>query len=183
MNIGIISTSVRKNAQSPRVAKFFHQFIETNQLGSAEIIDLARYEFPIFEERLKFMDTPPENLVQLSELIKSKDALIIISPEYNGAYPASLKNIIDVFNEEWKRKPIAISMVSAGPFAGNQLITSLLFPFWKIGALMVPSMFPIAQVQLHFDENGKILKDEEGVIKRATAFVNELIWYAEKIKS
>lgn len=182
-NIAIISSSVRTGANSPRVAQYFKQFIEEKQLATASIIDLASYQFPIFEERLKFLKNPSEQILDFTAKIKAADAIIMVTPEYNGGYPASLKNVIDLLHEEWKRKPIAISMVSAGPFAGTQVVTSLLFTLWKIGATMVPSMFPVASVQNNFDEKGNPIQDKEAIDKRAAAFVSELLWYTEKLSS
>lgn len=182
-HIAIISSSVRTGANSPRVAKFFKQYIESNQLAEVSIIDLAGYNFPIFEERLKFLKSPSENILDFASKIKSADAIIIVTPEYNGGYPASLKNVTDLLHEEWKRKPIAISMVSSGPFAGTQVVTSLLFTLWKIGATMVPAMFPVAAVQNTFDETGNPVQEKESIEKRAGAFVSELLWYTEKLSS
>jgi NAD(P)H-dependent FMN reductase len=181
--IAILSSSVRTGASSPRVAQYFKQYIESNQLAEASIIDLAEYNFPVFEERLKFLENPSDKVLDFSAKIKAADAIIIVTPEYNGGYPASLKNAIDLLYEEWKRKPIAISMVSSGAFAGTQVITSLLFTLWKIGATMVPTMFPVASVQNNFDESGNTLQDKEGIDKRAASFIKELLWYTEKLNS
>lgn len=174
---------MRKGANSPRVAQYFKQYIETNQLAEVSLIDLASYNFPIFEERLKFLENPSEQILDFAAKIKAADAVIIVTPEYNGGYPASLKNVTDLLHEEWKRKPIAISMVSSGAFAGTQVITSLLFTLWKIGATMVPTMFPVASVQNTFNEQGHPVLDKEGIDKRAAAFVSELLWYTEKLSS
>ncbi len=109
---------------------------------------------------------------------------MLVTPEYNGGYPASLKNAIDVLYEEWKRKPIGLSTVSAGAFAGMNVITSLQFVLWKIGAHVVPAMFPVAMVATAFDENGQPA-DKAGTDKRAAVFLAELAWHmqaAEKMK-
>ena len=38
---------------------------------------------------------------------------------------ASLKNAIDLLEDEWKHKPIGIASVSSGPFGGTQALVSL----------------------------------------------------------
>lgn len=181
-HITILSSSVREGAKSPRVALYFKQYIESNNLAEVSIIDLAEYNFPIFTERLKFQKNPTEKTLEFAEKIKSADAVLIVTPEYNGGYPASLKNVTDLLYEEWKHKPIAISMVSAGQFAGTQVITSLLFTLWKIGATMVPSMFPVANIEKSFDEEGNAT-DKEETDKRSAAFIKELLWYTEKLSN
>lgn len=124
------------------------------------------------------MSNPLKKAVEFSEEIKKADAVLIVTPEYNGSYPASLKNVIDLLTSEWKRKPIAISTVSAGAFGGSQVITSLPFSLWKQGAMVVPAMFPVPNVEKSYDEKGTPT-DKETSEKRAKTFLDELIWYAE----
>jgi NAD(P)H-dependent FMN reductase len=181
MKIAILSSSVRTGRNSHRVALFFKHFIEEHKLASAEILDLQQYQFPIFEERLKLQKNPSTLTVQFAEKIKSADGVIIVTPEYNGGYPASLKNVIDLLTDEWKRKPVAISTVSAGGFAGMNVITSLQFSLWKIQAWTVNAMFPVAKVSEAYSETG-IPTEKEGTEKRAKAFVDELLWCAEAKK-
>jgi NAD(P)H-dependent FMN reductase len=178
MKIAIISASVRTGRNSHRVALFFKNYIETNALASVEILDLKQYQFPIFEERLKFQKNPSSMVVEFAGKIKSADGVIIVTPEYNGGYPASLKNVIDLLIEEWKRKPIAISTVSSGGFGGMQVITSLQFSFWKLQALSVPAMFPVPKVSEAFDEQGNPNERIE-TEKRAKKFIDELLWCIE----
>jgi NAD(P)H-dependent FMN reductase len=175
MKIAIISASVRTGRSSHRVALFFKDYIEANKLASAEILDLHAYQFPIFEERLKFQKNPAPRTLEFAEKIKTADGVLIVTPEYNGGYPASLKNVIDLLGAEWKRKPIAISTVSSGGFGGMQVITSLQFSLWKLQALTVPAMFPVPKINEAFDEQGKPV-DKEGTEKRAKVFLEELIW-------
>ena len=117
----------------------------------------------------------PAGLQEFADKIKSADGIILISPEYNCGYPASLKNAIDVLFEEWRRKPIALVTVSAGAFGGMNMITSLQFALWKIGAWTVPAMFPVANVEKSFDENGNAT-DKAATDKRAASFISELSW-------
>ncbi len=176
--IVIISSSIRIGRNSSRVASFLKKFIDESNLANAEIADLDEYKFPLFDERLRFQKNPDNKVVEFANRIKSADAVVIVTPEYNGGYPASLKNVIDLLGEEWKKKPIGISTVSTGAFGGSQVITSLQFSLWKIGAWVIPVYFPVPNVDKAFDENGDPT-DKEAINKRATTFLNELLWYAE----
>lgn len=173
-HIAVISSSVRRGRQSHRVALYFRNYLEQNNLATAEVLDLAAYNFPIFNERLKYQEDPSALALEFAEKIKKADGVIIVTPEYNGGYPASLKNAIDLLYDEWKRKPVAISTVSAGAFGGTQVITSLQFSLWKIQAWTVPAMFPVPKVQDVFSESG-IPADPKSTDKRAKAFIDELL--------
>lgn len=175
MHIVILSASVRIERKSHRVALFFQEYIRNNNLASSEIVDLSQYQFPIFNERLKFQTAPIALALDFADKIRSADGIIIVTPEYNGGYPASLKNAIDLLIDEWVRKPIAISTVSNGDFGGSQVITSLQFSLWKLHALLAPMMFQVPKINDAFDEKG-IPKERTVTEKRAKRFVNELLW-------
>jgi NAD(P)H-dependent FMN reductase len=174
MKIVIISASVREGRKSPRVALYLSRLIREHHNAEVEIADLAALGFPLFTERLRYMKDPPPDVLAFARLIADADGVIIVTPEYNGGYPASIKNVTDLLYDEWKRKPVALCTVSSGAFGGAQVTTSLLFTLWKIGALMVPAMFPVPKVEDLFDAEG-IAKDET-VEKRAGNFVAELLW-------
>ena len=181
MTIVIISASVRTGRNSNRVASFFKNYIEASNLASVEILDLLPYQFPIFDERLKFQKNPLPKTLEFAQKIKSADGVIIVTPEYNGGYPASLKNVVDLLIDEWKKKPVAISTVSAGAFGGTQVMMSLQFSLWKMQAWVVPAMFPVPKVGDSFNDQGNPL-DKEGTEKRAKSFIDELLWAIEAKK-
>ncbi|MDB5201190.1 MAG: NADPH-dependent reductase [Ferruginibacter sp.] len=170
----VISSSIRTGKKSNRVALYFENFLK-GRAHDVELVDLEALDFPLFKERLRNLSSPPQSLVDFAAKIVAADGIVLVTPEYNGGYPASLKNAIDVLYEEWHRKPIAISTVSAGPFAGTQVITSLQFSLWKIRAWTVPAMFPIPNIEKSYDENG-VPSDKEATDKRAAAFIDELTW-------
>jgi NAD(P)H-dependent FMN reductase len=174
-HIAIISSSIRTGRNSHRVALYFKNYLETNQLATVELLDLQQYNFPLFEERLRLQTAPLAKTLDFAGKIKTADGVIIVTPEYNGGYPASLKNVVDLLYDEWHRKPIAISTVSDGSFGGTQVITSLQFSLWKIKAWTVPAMFPVPKVKESFDESG-VPVDKAGTDKRAAGFINELLW-------
>lgn len=177
----IISSSIRTGRKSDRVALYLMHQINSRNDATATIIDLHEYNLPLFHERFSNLPSPPENVIRLADGIESSHSIILVTPEYNGGYPAALKNMIDVFFKEWKRKPVAFATVSAGPFAGMNVITSIQFVMWKLGACTIPAMFPVPNVEQTFDENG-LAYDAEKTNKRAEAFIDEIIWYGEAIQ-
>ncbi len=180
-HIAILSSSVRTGRKSDRVALYFKKTIEENSDHQVEILDLETYPFPIFTERLKFLPNPAAEVLDFAEKIKKADAVVIVTPEYNGAYPASLKNVIDLLVEEWRRKPVGIVTVSAGAFGGSQVLGALQFILWKMRAWTVPAMFPVPNVEKSFDEKG-LPADPEQTDKRAKSFLDELYWCIQAVE-
>ena len=173
--ISIISASVRTGRNSHRVALYFEKYLAENNLAETEMIDLMEYNFPLFEERLQFQASPLPQTLEFAQKIKDSEGIIIVTPEYNGGYPASLKNVIDLLLEEWRHKPIAIATVSAGPFAGTQALISLQFTLFKIKVWTITEMFSVAKVQDNYDESGNAI-NKEATDKIAAGFIKELLW-------
>jgi NAD(P)H-dependent FMN reductase len=179
--ISIISSSVRNGRNSHRVALFLQNYIAENNLAEPEIIDLKEYKFPVFDERLRLQKTPTERMIQFADKIKLSDGIIIVTPEYNGSIPASLKNVIDLLYDEWYHKPVAIATVSTGAFGGSQALITLQFVLWKMHAWTVPAMLTIANATEAFDEEGTAA-DTGKMAKLVSSFVSELYWCMEANK-
>jgi NAD(P)H-dependent FMN reductase len=180
-HISIISSSIRTGRKSHNVALYFQQFMNENRLATVEILDLASYNFPIFEERLKNQSNPSMVALEFKNKIISSDGIIIVTPEYNGSIPASLKNVIDLLYEEWHRKPIAFSTVSAGDFGGLQALTHLQFIFWKVRAWTFTANFPVSKVQEKFDDHG-VPTNKQETDKYAKIFIDEFFKCIESSK-
>jgi NAD(P)H-dependent FMN reductase len=135
---------------------------------------LKVYKFPIFEDTIKTLQNPSEEVLDFANKVKLADGIIIVTPEYNGSFPASLKNVVDLLYDEWHGKPISISTVSAGVFGGSQALVSLQFTLWKIGAWTVTNMFPVPNVTKAFDDKGNP-SDKEATDKLADVYVKELL--------
>jgi NAD(P)H-dependent FMN reductase len=177
-NISIMSCSIRPERISHRVALYFKKYLEENNLGQPSIIDLMELNFPIFDNTMKLQKSPSANLMAYAEKIILSDGIIMVTPEYNGGYPASLKNAIDVLYDEWKHKPIAIVTVSAGPFGGSQALVALQFTLWKMKAWTISAMFSVPDVQKNYDDKGNAT-NKAATDKLAAVFIKELLWCVE----
>jgi NAD(P)H-dependent FMN reductase len=176
--IAIISGSVRTGRKSHFVAQYFDKYIREHKLADPEILDLMEFDFPLFEERLMYQQSPSGKAKEFSAKINLANAVIIISPEYNGGYPASIKNAIDLLVKEWYHKPVGLVSVSSGNFGGVNSLALLQNVLLKIKAVPVPATFPVPKVEESFDEKGNAL-NKEATDKRAAAFLKEVLWFCE----
>jgi NAD(P)H-dependent FMN reductase len=154
--ISIISSSIRTGRKSHSVALYFQNYLNENRLGAP----------------IKYQSNPSMAALEFKNKIISSDGIIIVSPEYNGSIPASLKNVIDLLYEEWHRKPIAFSTVSSGDFGGLQALTHLQFIFWKMRAWTFTANFPVSKVQEKFDDFG-VPTNKNETDKYAKTFIDE----------
>jgi len=177
--IPVILGSSRRGRQSPRAARFIETHLRRLPQIDTEIIDLAEYDLPMLEERIRVRDDAPPRALEFAARLSRADALVVISPEYNGGYPAVLKNALDYVLPELRRKPVAIVTVSGGNFGGIEALQQLRLVLLKMGALPLPASFPVTRVQESMDEEGR--PADPAWDKRATAFLGELLWLTEAI--
>ena len=56
---------------------------------------LRDYPMPLYDGDAEAAQGVPESARRFKELVREHDALVVASPEYNGSFPALLKNAID----------------------------------------------------------------------------------------
>ena len=108
------------------------------------------------------------------------DALVIVAPEYNHAYPGLLKHVLDSCLKEYIHKAVGIAGVSAGPFGGTRVIQSMLPVMRELGLVNIFWDVNFSSVQKVFDESGKLL--DEAFPRRIDKFLKELIWMAKTLR-
>lgn len=89
------------------------------------ILDLAQINLPFLNEDLPAgsgVYTQPHTLAW-KQAIDASDAIIVVTPEYNGFFPAPLKNAIDYLYAEWRDKPMGL--VGYGHGGGRRALASL----------------------------------------------------------
>ena len=65
------------------------------------VVDLADYDLPA-----RYPHTPTRQMDALAAAIGEADGFIVVTPEYNRSFPASLKQAIDCAYDEWQAKPV-----------------------------------------------------------------------------
>ncbi len=160
-SVGIIIGSLRKASLSLQMAKWIMNF---NDLNNYELIPLSN--IPIYNEDLE-TDIPPAEWDNFRRIVKEKDAILFITPEYNRSVPAVLKNAIDVGSAPhghnvFNRKPAAIISLSIGKMgafgANHHLRQSLVF-------LNMPVM---QQPEAYIGESEKIFDGDCTVSMKST---------------
>ena len=180
MKISIISGSTREGRTSHRVALALNSFFKSNEINST-IIDLKELTFQPFEERLRFLENKPQELIEVSETLKNSDSLIFLTPEYNGSFSSAIKNFIDLFGrEEFAGKPIGVAAASTGVMGGIRAAHQLQQIVLAIQAYPQPQMLLSGEVNKHIDEEGNMLTPEYE--KKLVGFASALIAFTQKFK-
>ncbi|MDL2255790.1 NAD(P)H-dependent oxidoreductase [Parabacteroides sp. OttesenSCG-928-K15] len=179
-HIIIISSSIREGRLSHRIALYLKQYLEENHLATAEVLDLKSYNFPLFTERLVYMDNPSKEVLDFAGRFVKADGVLIVSPVYNASFPASLKNVIDLFVKEWQEKVVAVATVTFGTNAGIATVKELQALLLKMGAIVVPTAWTVLSAGKDFEEDGKPL-DADKTASRAQPMVRQLLDMINKL--
>lgn len=178
MKIVVVSGTYREGRKSHGVAVCLNR--ELLSLGyTTELVDLKAYNLPVLEYIYAKHPAPTEAMHKLHSIFDSADAFILVTPEYNGAPAASLKNSLDYFRKEYYRKVMGICTVSSGALGGMRAATSLQQMVLWYGGVPVSQMLTVPKVQNHFDEEGN-LSDSE-FKPNIDKFIESFLWLSDAV--
>ncbi|CAO0829500.1 hypothetical protein SMICM17S_09312 [Streptomyces microflavus] len=83
------------------------------------MLDLAEFDFPVH-----YPERATEQMTEFAGAIGKAEAFVVVTPEYNRSFPASLKQAIDFAYDEWQTKPVGFVSYghgSSGLYAVEQL--------------------------------------------------------------
>lgn len=107
--LGILISSSRPNRISAKVAQWVSS--AAAERFEIDLIDLHEIALPAFDEPFAPMAGQEKTSAAgraWAERIAALDALVILTPQYNGSYPGALKNAIDYLYAEWNSLPTVL---------------------------------------------------------------------------
>ena len=128
-----------------------------------EIVEIG--QLPLYNQDFDDNGNPPAEWAAFRQRVRTYDAVLFVTPEYNRSVPAPLKNAIDVGSRPygksvWDGKPGAVVSVSPGAIgafgANHHLRQSLVF--LNVPCLQMPEAY-IGDIAKRFDDKGA-LSDE-----------------------
>jgi NAD(P)H-dependent FMN reductase len=175
--IPILLGTIRQGRESEKVARLILGYIEQQHPEiETRLFDPREMDLPSDNEGTDLAGRNPE----WQGAIERADGLIIVSPEYNHAYPGSLKRALDVLSKEYIHKAVGLVGVSSGWVGGSRAVQALVPVVRELGLAVTFTDLYFPNAQNLFTEEGA-LKDE-GVYKRIDKFLEELAWMSSTLK-
>ena len=145
---------------------------------SVQELDLSEIALPLLDEphhpRLRNYTQP--HTIAWSEAVDTADAFVIVLPEYNYSFPASIKNALDYLSAEWAYKPVGI--VSYGGASGGMRSANALRP-----VLSVLKMFPVPEAVALAMVHAQLAKGEFVATEANLAAANTMLDEIVKVES
>jgi chromate reductase len=130
--------------------------------AQVSLIRWPDFPLPIYDGDWEAEHGLPERAHALKALLAEHHALLVATPEYNGGYPALLKNALD-----WASRPsdsdpsglgvyagkvAAVVSASPGALGGTRAQIALQISLNKLGLLVIPNSFALGVAHQAFDE-------------------------------
>ena len=111
---------------------------------------------PFYDQDLDQPGIEPETVRDLRERIERADALLIVTPEYNGSVPGVLKNALDWVSARHRgsalaNKTVAIAGATTGQYGAIWAQQDLRKVLGIAGARVIDGDLPVSRAQDAFD--------------------------------
>jgi NAD(P)H-dependent FMN reductase len=180
VRVAVVIGSNRDGRFGPVVADWLLSRLRGRADITLDVVDLAGTDLPTALASQPSPDAAAE-LAKVTPLLAGADAFIVVTPEYNHSYPASLKSLIDWHYHEWQAKPIAL--VSYGGISGGlRAVEHLRQVFAELHAVTVRDTVSFHNVRGLFDEEGRH-RDPKQADEAAHRMADQLVWWADALRS
>ena len=181
VKIAIITGSTRPHRNNEAVAKWVFDLATKRTDAEFELVDIKDYNLPLLDEAV-----PPsmgiyanEHTKKWAAKIDGFDAFVFVTPEYNHAPSAALKNAIDYLYKEWNNK--AAGFVSYGGAGGARAVEHLRL---VMGEIQVADVRAQVMFSLYTDfENFSVFKPAAHQEASLSAMLDQLIPWGEAMRT
>ncbi|MFC9454127.1 NADPH-dependent FMN reductase [Streptomyces sp. NPDC056983] len=182
LSLAVITASVRDGRLGPAVADWFTNRARTRPDLTVHTVDLREVPLPLTLPEPGH-EPPPETAAvrdALRAVLDRADAYVVVTPEYNHSYPASLKNILDWFLTEWAAKPVGF--VSYGGLGGGlRAVEHLRQVFAELHTVTVRETVSFHTVWERFDAAAN-LREDSAADTAAKTLLDQLVWWGGALR-
>ena len=159
MRILVVPGSLREGSFNVALAR---AAVERAPESSEAVVYEGLGELPLYDEDLDG-EHAPEAVRDFRAAIEDADAVLFVTPEYNGSISGVLKNAVD-----WASRPprggaalwgktAAVAGASTGQFGAIWAQQDLRRVLGVAGARVIEGELPVAQAPKVFDDRGRLL--------------------------
>ncbi|MEL3949807.1 MULTISPECIES: NADPH-dependent FMN reductase [Streptomyces] len=180
VKVAVIVGSNREGRFGPVVAEWLLARVRAHEGFEADLIDLAEVDLPTSLSFRPSAEVVAE-LDKVTPKLAEADAFVVLTPEYNHSYPASLKNVIDWHRDEWEAKPVAL--VSYGGISGGlRAVEHLRQVFAELHMVTVRDTVSFHNAGALFDDEGAH-RDPSVAEAAAKGMLDQLHWWAWALRA
>lgn len=176
LDLAVIVGSTREGRLGGIIARWFLTQVRQRDDLASELVDLAELDLPA-----AYPSRPGPRARWFIDRVERADAFVVVTPEYNHGYPASLKQAIDLPYREWHAKPIAFVSYGGGRAGGVRAVEQLRQVFAELHTVTVRDTVSLARARRLFDETGA-LHEPAGPEAAAKTMLDRLAWWGRALR-
>jgi NAD(P)H-dependent FMN reductase len=180
--IGVIIASTRQGRLGEKVARWFVGLAEQHPQIEPVLLDLRDFPIPFYDEprgtRAAESAWPNEAARRWVAAISPLDGFVIVTPEYNHSFPASLKNALDHAYAGWNAKPLGFVSYGGGA-GGARAVEQLRLVAVELQMAPVRDEVNIAFAGRSLDAQGAPTDPFHAM--RAQALLGQMAWWAQAL--
>jgi NAD(P)H-dependent FMN reductase len=171
LRVAVIIGSTREGRAGDAIGRWF--LVEAEQRDDMEltVIDLVDFDFPA-----RYPERATPDMTKFTGEIALADAFVVVTPEYNRSFPASLKQAIDYAYDEWQAKPVGFVSYGSGS-DGVYAVEQLRTVFTELQTVAVRDC-----VRFNLLEAGPTL-DTDRARQAAKTMLDQLTWWGLALRA
>ncbi|MGB1583081.1 MAG: NAD(P)H-dependent oxidoreductase [Solirubrobacterales bacterium] len=161
------SGSLRQSSHNSRLLESASRVLPGD--AELEVFDGVR-DLPHYDEDIDGAGSPDPAVARLREAIAGADALLFVTPEYNGSIPGALKNAIDwasrpAGNGAIRNKPAVAISASPGQYGGVWAQADLRRVLAIAGARVIDAEFAVPKAhEVRAQHDDVLAPDQEAAL-------------------
>jgi len=183
LKLQTIICSTRPGRVGPAVARWFHEFAQEHGAFEAQLVDLADFELPLYDEPVhpRMQQYQHEHTRRWSASVAAADAYVFVTPEYNYSPPPALVNALDFVYREWNYKPCGF-VGYGGVSGGLRAVQMERLHVTTLKMMPMVEGVTVPMVASHIGADGAFASNEL-IDASARTMLDELLRWAEALKA
>lgn len=184
LRLAVIIGSVREGRFGPVPATWFVGEAREHGRFDVTTVDLVEVPLPLTLPAVPpamARDYPrPAELTKVTRTLEAADAFVVVTPEHNHSFPASVKCLVDWHFTQWQAKPVGF--VSYGGVAGGlRAVEQLRQVFAELHAVTVRDSVSFPKYWERFGGDGRPVQAKEAA-DAARAMLDQLAWWGDALR-
>lgn len=175
VRVAVISGSASPNRTGAPIVRWVADQLGARDGVDVDVVDLQQLALPFFDEPNlpRLQAYVHQHTLDWSARVAAADAFVFVTPEYNGSFPAILKNALDYLHKEWHYKPAGLVTYGNGVSAGLRGAQALRQVLAALSLVPIQEAVPIPFVKEHLDAGAFV--PTPAMDEGARAMVRELL--------
>lgn len=164
LRLAVLVGSTREGRVGDAVARWFVERALLRPEVELDVLDLADFTFPA-----RFPAEATPQMRAFAGAIDRAEGYVVVTPEYNRSFPASLKQAIDYAYDEWRAKPVGFVSYGCGS-TGTYAVEALRPVFTELHTVTLRN-------GVFLDLMDGLPAGEDGPVRAATALLDGVLWW------